>query len=119
MTGRRQIGGGQRPVAALFVLFGLLLNVAGATGAQLDRDPRAARLGNGEIVRTAAGPRLASRIDDDGGDESETLAALPPAPQIVALATAAYPSGASVAPAPAGQPLDPCFPYQARAPPAA
>ena len=43
MTGRRQIGGGQRPVAALFVLFGLLLNVAGATGAQLDRDPRAAR----------------------------------------------------------------------------
>jgi hypothetical protein len=119
VTGRKQIGGRRGPVAALFVLFGLLLNVAGATGAQLDRDPRAARLGNGEIVRTAPGARLASRIDDDGTDQDEVSASLPPEPRIAALAATLHPAGASDALAATARPLDPRSPYQARAPPAA
>lgn len=105
-------------MAALFVLFGLLLNVATATGAQLDRDPRAARLGNSEVVRTASSARLAGR-EDDGSDQGDALATLPPAPNIVSLAATSYPSGASRIAAAAARPLDPHFRYRARAPPAA
>lgn len=119
MTGRKEIGGKRAPAAALFVLFGLLLNVASASSAQLDRDPRAARLGTSEIVRTTAGPRLGSRIDDDRGDEGERLAALPPPPQVVTLAASAYPAGTSAVPVATRRSLDPRFLYRARAPPAA
>ena len=118
MTGRKESGRTRGPVTALFVLFGLLLNVAGGTG-QIDRDPRAARLGNGEIARTTSGPRLASRIDDDRADHEEIVASLPPEPRIVSLGAISYPAGSAEAPAPAPRPLDPLAYYRARAPPAA
>lgn len=118
MSGRKEIGGKQGPVTALFVLFGLLLNVATAAGA-LDRDPRSARLGSGEIVRTAANSRLASRVDDDGSDRDEVLASLPPAPQLVSLVAVSYPAGRSGTMSAAIRPVDSHSPYQARAPPAA
>lgn len=118
MTGRNQNGGTRGPAAALFVLFGLLLNVATASGA-LDRDPRAARLGSGEIVRTTTGARLASRTDEDGSDHDEIVGAIPPTPQIVALASVMHPAGLSSERSVALRPLDPSFAYRARAPPAA
>lgn len=118
MTGRKEIGGKQGPVTALLVLFGLLLNVAGAAGS-LDRDPRAARLGSGEIVRSASTTRIAPRSDDDGGDRDELVGFVPPAPQTVSLASTAYPAGLSDASSAAPTPLPPPAPYQARAPPAA
>lgn len=119
MAGRREIGRKQGPVAALFVLFGLLLNVATATGAQLDRDPSATRLGSGEMARTASGALLASRTDEDGVDRDDALAALPPTPKVVALDTSSYPSGASGASATLARTLEPFLHYRARAPPAA
>ena len=118
MTGRKEIGGTRGPVTALFVLFGLLLNVASANG-QLDRDPRSARLGNGEIVRTTTGTRIASRIDDDGADHDEILGTIPPPPRLASLAAASHPAGLASAPWAAPLPLDPRANYRARAPPAA
>lgn len=118
MTGRDEIGRRPGPVAALLVLFGLLLNVATAPGGQLDRDPRAARLGNSEVVRTAAGVRLASRSDDDGSSRDQVVA-LPPAPQPVVADARTYPSGAALSLAVVPRPLDPPAHYRARAPPAA
>jgi hypothetical protein len=119
VTGRDEIGKKARPAAALFVLFGLLFNVATAAGAQLDRDPRAARLANSEIVRTVVGPRLASRNDDDGSGREDVGAALPPAPQLVALTADIHPAGAAPAPSATARPLDRPSSYRARAPPAA
>jgi hypothetical protein len=118
VTGRDEIGRTRGPVAALFVLFGLLLNVASASGAQVDRDPRAARLGNGEIVRTAPGTRFASRIENGDADQDEVFASLPPEPRIIALAGTSHPAGPSNVLA-AARALDPRSPYRARAPPAA
>lgn len=118
MVGQRQIGRARGPVTALFVLFGLLLNISVATG-QIDRDPRAARLGSGEIVRTAPNARLAGRGDDDRFDHDEVVGSIPPTPQIVALAVVSRPSGSSNATDVAVLPLDRSFHYRARAPPAA
>lgn len=117
MTGRKKIGETRVPVTALLVLFGLLLNVASATG-RLDRDPRSARLGNGEVVRTASATRIAGRVDDDS-DHDEILAALPPAPRLVPLAVASHPAGLSRASVDAPLPHAPSAHYWARAPPAA
>jgi hypothetical protein len=105
-------------MTALFVLFGLLLNVACATG-QLDRDPRSARLGNGETVRMTSATRIAGRVDDDGSDHDEALGAIPPMPQIVPLVSASHPAGGGVASAGAPLFLAPPSHYRARAPPVA
>lgn len=118
MTGRKDIGGTRGPVTALFVLFGLLLNVASATGS-LDRDPRSARLGSGEIVRTAPGTRLASRADDDRADHDEIVGPLPAEPRVISIAALSHPGGLTPAPTAATPPLAPAAYYQARAPPAA
>lgn len=118
MTGRHEIGRTRGPVTALFVLFGLLLNVAGATGS-LDRDPRAARLGNGEIVRSASTTRIAARADDDNADHDQIVGFVPGPPQLSSLAAMAYPSGLSSIAAAAVPALDPPAHYRARAPPAA
>ena len=118
VTGRTEIGGTRGPVTALFVLLGLLLNVASATG-QLDRDPRSARLGNGEIVRTTSTARVAGRADDDRADRDEIAGPIPPAPRLVSLGAASHPAGLSSAPSAASLPLAPSAHYRARAPPAA
>ena len=107
-----------RPVAALFVLFGLLLNVAGS-GPLLARDSSAARLGNGEITRSAIAVRTAGRTSEDGADRDEALALLPPPPNVVTELLSVGPANLSVAATRAGTVRDRPFPYRARAPPAA
>lgn len=106
-----------RAVAALAVLLGILLNVAGPASAHLNRDSRAA-LGNGEIARNAQGLRVAARTGDDGADE-RLPALLSPQPGIVtdllSVRPAADPDSATAAP----QFSVSSSPYRARAPPAA
>ena len=107
-----------RPVAALFVLFGLLLNVAGS-GPLLARDSGAARLGNGEITRSALAVRVAGRASEDGGDLDEALALLSPPPSVVTDLLSVGPANISVATSRADTAHDRPLHYRARAPPAA
>ena len=107
----------QGPVTVLTLLFGLLLGFA-APGAQLQADPGQARLGSGEVIRTASGLRLGARSSDENPDDAK-LALVPPAPQIVTELVSVRPVGASVATAGFAPPRAPYLHYQARAPPAA
>lgn len=104
-------------VAALAVLFGLLLNVAGATGAHPARDGRTS-LGNGEIVRSAAGTRLATRAGNDDADRESVAAVLPPPPRIVTARLSIRPAATSHNATASARTSEPTLSYRARAPPA-
>jgi hypothetical protein len=107
----------QGPVTVLTLLFGLLIGLSGP-GAQLQPDPGSARLGNGEVIRTASGLRLGGRSSDGNPDDAR-LALVPPAPQVVTQLVSVRPAAATVTAAANATALAPHFHYQARAPPAA
>ncbi|MDB5667827.1 MAG: hypothetical protein JWL74_777 [Alphaproteobacteria bacterium] len=107
----------QGPVTVLTLLFGLLLGFAGP-GAQLQSDSGQARLGTGEVIRTASGLRIASRSSDDNPDHSG-LALVPPVPRVVTELVSVHPAAATVPVAANPAALARHFHYQARAPPAA
>lgn len=118
-TGQNKPGRKPRAVAALAVLLGLFLNVAGPSSAHMARDSRAAALGNGEMVRGGSSLRLANRNGDDGADREGLPAVLPPQPRVVTTLLSirpAAPVANIVAPAP---PARSTPHYRARAPPAA
>ena len=117
MSERVETKGKQGPVTVLTLLFGLLLGLSGP-GAQLQPDPASARLGNGEVIRTASGLRAATRSSDDNPDQAK-LALVPPAPQVVTELASVRPAAAPVPAAANAAALAPRVHYRARAPPAA
>lgn len=117
-TGQSKPGRKPRAVAALAILFGLFLNVAGPTSAHMAQDSRAA-LGNGEMVRGGSGLRLAARNGDDGADREDLPAVLPPQPGIVTALLSVRPVAAFANAAVSAPPTEPAPHYRARAPPAA
>ena len=117
MIAQNESGRRRRPVTVVALLFGLLLGVA-ANGAQLRSDPGKARIGTGEVLRTASNHRIASRSDDDRLDDESATPPLPPPPRVV---VALVPVSRAVAGVPTGtvaSPRDRHFAYRARAPPA-
>ena len=107
----------QGPVAVLTLLFGLLVGLGGS-GAQLQLDPGSARLGNGEVIRTASGLRLAGRSGSENPDDTD-IALGPPAPQVVTELVSVRPAAATVPAAANAAAFAPNIHYRARAPPAA
>ena len=107
----------QGPVTVLTLLFGLLIGLSGP-GAQLQPDPAQARLGNGEVIRTASGLRLASRSSNDNSDDAR-LALVPPAPQVVTELVSVRPATAPAPAAANAAARATLVHYRARAPPAA
>lgn len=108
----------QGRVTVLALLFGLLLGFSGG-GTASKFDSNQARLGNGGIVRTAAGLRIGSRSGEDRPDTEDTPALLSPAPRIVTELVSIRPAAPAVETAAPVPSLDARFHYQARAPPAA
>ena len=117
MSERVETKGRQGPVTVLTLLFGLLIGLSGP-GAQLQPDPASTRLGNGEVIRAAAGLRAPSRASDENPDDAK-LALVPPAPRVVTELASVRPAAATVPAAANAAALAPQFHYQARAPPAA
>lgn len=117
MSERVETKGKQGPVTVLTLLFGLLLGLSGPA-AQAQPDPGQARLGSGEVIRTAAGLRAASRSSNENPDDA-TLALVPPAPQVVTELASLRPAAATVPAAANAATRAPRIYYQARAPPAA
>lgn len=117
-TGQSRPGRKPRAVAALAVLLGLFLNVAGPTSAHMAQGSRAA-LGNGEMVRGGSGLRLAARNGDDGADREDLPAVLPPQPRIVTALLSTRPAASFASPSLSVAPAGPAPHYRARAPPAA
>jgi hypothetical protein len=107
----------QRPVTVLAILFGLLVGLSGGTPTRFDSST--ARLGNGEILRTAAGLRGGARSGEDRPDRDDATALLPSAPRIVTELVSVRPATPAVAAIGRSASLDPQFHYRARAPPAA
>ena len=117
MSEQVETKGRQGPVTVLTLLFGLLIGLSGS-GAQLQPDPGQARLGNGEVIRVAAGLRTAGRSSDDNPDDSR-LALVPPAPRVVTELASVRPAAASLPAFVLEAPSAPHLHYDARAPPAA
>jgi hypothetical protein len=117
-TGQNKPGRKPRAVAALAILFGLFLNVAGPSNAHMAGEARAA-LGNGEAVRNGSALRVAARNGDDATDREGLPAVLPPEPRIVTSLLSIRPGAAFTGAAASVPPAEPALHYRARAPPAA
>jgi len=115
----KEAGRRQRPVAALAILFGLLLGFSGPAGARLGADPGAARIGHGDGSRPTFNLRTTRCDDEPAEDRAAPVLLLAAPPQIVTEHGALRPAadGGSI---PASfAPADRHFAYFARAPPAA
>ena len=114
-------GGRRAPLAALFILLGLLLGSGPAAAARSDPGDHVPRLGSDRHGATAPLVRSSQREavpDDADGPETHPFDGAR-VPHVVTLSPATRPGGAGSAETPSARAEAPPASYRARAPPAA